>query len=132
MMKKLKNLDLAENKATNKKGENKTKQDSRKYIVNEAEMIVSNYLSNIEKEKKHNYKINKKIENILYKPAGGTPQVSSHKIKIAKPKIFIPVFPGTNCEYDLAKAFIDAGGDPKIAVFKNLKQRIYNCNGKTN
>lgn len=66
--------------------------------------------------------INKKIENILYKPAGGTPQVSSHKIKIAKPKIFIPVFPGTNCEYDLAKAFIDAGGDPKIAVFKNLKQ----------
>lgn len=66
--------------------------------------------------------INKKIENILYKSAGGTPQVDSHKIKIAKPKIFIPVFPGTNCEYDLAKAFIDAGGDPKIAVFKNLKQ----------
>lgn len=66
--------------------------------------------------------INKKIENILYKSAGGSPQVDSHKIKIAKPKIFIPVFPGTNCEYDLAKAFIDAGGDPKIAVFKNLKQ----------
>ena len=67
---KLKNLDLAENKATNKKGENKTKQDSRKYIVNEAEMIVSNYLSNIEKEKKHNYKINKKIEN-KYKRSRG-------------------------------------------------------------
>lgn len=66
--------------------------------------------------------INKKVENILYKPAGGAPQAGSHKIKIAKPKIFIPVFPGTNCEYDLAKAFIDAGGDPKIAVFKNLKQ----------
>ena len=65
---KLKNLDLAENKATNKKGENKTKQDSRKYIVNEAEMIVSNYLSNIEKEKKH--EINKKIEN-KYKRARG-------------------------------------------------------------
>ena len=66
--------------------------------------------------------INKKIENILYKSAEGAPQVDSHKIKIAKPKIFIPVFPGTNCEYDLAKAFIDAGGDPRIAVFKNLKQ----------
>ena len=66
--------------------------------------------------------INKKVENILYKSAGGAPQVGSHKTKIAKPKIFIPVFPGTNCEYDLAKAFIDAGGDPKIAVFKNLKQ----------
>ena len=66
--------------------------------------------------------INKKIENILYKDVEGAPQGNSHKIKIAKPKIFIPVFPGTNCEYDLAKAFIDAGGDPKISVFKNLKQ----------
>ena len=65
---------------------------------------------------------NDKIENILYKPAGVALQGDTHKIKIAKPKIFIPVFPGTNCEYDLAKAFIDAGGDPKIAVFKNLKQ----------
>ncbi len=67
---KLKNLDLAENKTTNKKSENKTKQDSKKYIVNEAEMIVSNYLSSIEKEKKHNYKVNKKIEN-KYKRARG-------------------------------------------------------------
>ena len=66
--------------------------------------------------------INKKIENILYKDVEGALQGNSHKIKIAKPKIFIPVFPGTNCEYDLAKAFIDAGGDPRIAVFKNLKQ----------
>ena len=66
--------------------------------------------------------IDKKIENILYKPVEDEPQGNLHKIKIAKPKIFIPVFPGTNCEYDLAKAFIDAGGDPKIAVFKNLKQ----------
>ena len=66
--------------------------------------------------------INKKVENILYKPVEDAHQGNSHKIKIAKPKIFIPVFPGTNCEYDLAKAFIDAGGDPKISVFKNLKQ----------
>ena len=66
--------------------------------------------------------INKKIENILYKPVEDELQGNLHKIKIAKPKIFIPVFPGTNCEYDLAKAFIDAGGDPKIVVFKNLKQ----------
>ena len=66
--------------------------------------------------------INKKVENILYKPVEDAHQGNSHKIKISKPKIFIPVFPGTNCEYDLAKAFIDAGGDPKISVFKNLKQ----------
>ncbi len=41
-------------------------------------------------------------------------------IKAAKPKIFIPVFPGTNCEYDTARAFERAGGDPEIMVVKNL------------
>lgn len=44
------------------------------------------------------------------------------KAKFAKPRIFIPVFPGTNCEYDLAKAFEDVGGDPRIEVFRNLKE----------
>ena len=41
-------------------------------------------------------------------------------IKTAKPKVLIPVFPGTNCELDTAKAFIDAGADPEIFVIKNL------------
>ena len=59
-----------------------------------------------------------KIENIL----SDKKQILVAKSKIAKPKVFIPVFPGTNCEYDLAKAFIDAGGDPRIEVFKNLKE----------
>ena len=37
-----------------------------------------------------------------------------------KPKILIPVFPGTNCEYDTARVFREAGGDPDIFVFRNL------------
>lgn len=41
-------------------------------------------------------------------------------IKTAKPRVFIPVFPGTNCEYDSAKAFRRAGGDPRVLVVKNL------------
>ena len=41
-------------------------------------------------------------------------------IKAAKPKIFIPAFPGTNCEIDTARAFLKAGGDPEILVVKNL------------
>jgi phosphoribosylformylglycinamidine synthase len=40
--------------------------------------------------------------------------------KIAKPKVFIPVFPGTNCEYDSARAFEAAGAVADIRVFKNL------------
>ena len=39
----------------------------------------------------------------------------------AKPKVFIPAFPGTNCEYDSARAFERAGGVADIQVFKNLK-----------
>ena len=42
------------------------------------------------------------------------------KHKVAKPKVFIPVFPGTNCEYDSAKAFEAAGAEVSTVVFKNL------------
>ncbi len=42
------------------------------------------------------------------------------KNKVAKPTVFIPVFPGTNCEYDSAKAFEKAGANTIIKVFKNL------------
>ena len=45
----------------------------------------------------------------------------TRKMPIAKPRVFIPVFPGTNCEYDVAKAFEDAGGMTSTVVFKNLK-----------
>jgi phosphoribosylformylglycinamidine synthase len=41
------------------------------------------------------------------------------KNKIAKPKVFIPVFPGTNCEYDSAKAFERAGAEVTTVVFRN-------------
>ncbi len=39
----------------------------------------------------------------------------------AKPRIFIPAFPGTNCEYDSARAFERAGGVTDVQIFKNLK-----------
>ncbi|MDO4742834.1 MAG: phosphoribosylformylglycinamidine synthase [bacterium] len=42
------------------------------------------------------------------------------KIKTAKPKVLIPVFPGTNCEYDSAKAVTDAGAEAEIIVINNL------------
>ena len=41
-------------------------------------------------------------------------------IKTAKPKVLIPVFPGSNCEYDSAKAMRDAGAEPEIMVIRNL------------
>ncbi|MCD8096751.1 MAG: phosphoribosylformylglycinamidine synthase [Lachnospiraceae bacterium] len=42
------------------------------------------------------------------------------KHKVARPTVFIPVFPGTNCEYDSAKAFERAGADVVTKVFRNL------------
>nr|WP_024838275.1 phosphoribosylformylglycinamidine synthase [Clostridium sp. 12(A)] len=42
------------------------------------------------------------------------------KNKVAKPNVFIPVFPGTNCEYDSTKAFVSAGANVTTRVFKNL------------
>ncbi len=41
-------------------------------------------------------------------------------VKTAKPKVLIPVFPGTNCEYDSAKVMRDAGADAEIMVIRNL------------
>ena len=46
---------------------------------------------------------------------------NSPLIKTAKPKVFIPVFPGTNCEVDTARAFEKAGAEAQLLIVKNLK-----------
>ena len=45
------------------------------------------------------------------------------KNKVAKPKVFIPVFPGTNCEYDSTRAFERAGAEVQTIVFKNMTEQ---------
>ena len=57
-----------------------------------------------------------KVESPLYK----ADSIHVCKHKVARPTVFIPVFPGTNCEYDSAKAFERAGADVITRVFKNL------------
>lgn len=49
--------------------------------------------------------------------------VKAPKIKVAKPKALITVFPGTNCEYDTAKQFMCAGAEPEIFVINNLTSK---------
>ena len=56
------------------------------------------------------------VETPLYK----ADSIYVCKNKIAKPTVFIPVFPGTNCEFDSAKAFERAGANTIVKVFKNL------------
>ena len=45
--------------------------------------------------------------------------VRASKVKLSRPRVLIPAFPGTNCEYDSAKAFADAGAEPTVFVVKN-------------
>ena len=73
---------------------------------NKLESVYSCNIENNEKTK----------ENFEYK-ATSYPAPS---IKVAKPKVLIPAFPGTNCEFDSAKAVRDAGAEPKILVINNL------------
>ncbi len=49
-----------------------------------------------------------------------TANIVTSSIKVAKPKVLIPVFPGSNCEYDTARRFEKAGAEPHVLVFKNL------------
>ena len=57
-----------------------------------------------------------KMETFSFEAAG----CKAPAIKVAKPKVLIPAFPGTNCEYDSAKAVRDAGAEPEIIVINNL------------
>ena len=56
------------------------------------------------------------LENFSY----AATSYPSPAIKVAKPRVLIPAFPGTNCEYDSAKAVADAGAEPEILVINNL------------
>ena len=61
------------------------------------------------------YKGKEEVESPIYR----ADSVYVCKNKVARPTVFIPVFPGTNCEYDSAKAFKRAGADVITRVFKN-------------
>ena len=66
------------------------------------------------------YKGNDALEDKIYDINAQTGEgIYVCKNKVARPTVFIPVFPGTNCEYDSAKAFERAGADTIVKVFRN-------------
>lgn len=90
-------------------------------VVNQATIQLSEALEIWEKPLE-------KIFPVKTEPVSGKPKVynyegrsaSKPKVNIGKPRIFMPVFPGTNCEYDTRKAFERAGGKVETLVFRNL------------
>ena len=75
--------------------------------------IYENKLESVYRCNKENPKT--EMQTFSYK----TENRVSPTVKTAKPKVLIPVFPGTNCEYDSAKAMRDAGAEPEIFVINN-------------
>ena len=61
-------------------------------------------------------KTDRMINTVSYRK----PTAFTSAVKLAKPKVLIPVFPGTNCEYETAKAFERAGAENEIFVLNNL------------
>ena len=64
---------------------------------------------------------NESVKEVLYNESN----VKSPIIKVAKPKVIIPVFPGTNCEYDCERGFRNAGAKTETLVFRNYSKEAF-------
>ena len=98
--------------------------DENKIILGDENIELSELYDLYENKLEKVYPVNApKSENI--KAAENISFVMNEKrafpaIKTAKPRVLIPAFPGTNCEFDSAKAVMDAGAQPEIIVINNL------------
>ncbi len=98
------------------------------YTTNEAKLVYKNEVIDLDALQESYENVLEKVYpcNIDHKNAN--PEKLSYSVKeyakpkftVARPKVLIPVFPGTNCEYDTAKALSTAGADPEIFVINNL------------
>ena len=92
-----------------------------KLSLNGEAVLVDNLLKTYEDKLESVYSCNipdskAPVENFSYV----APERKAPAVKVAKPKVLIPAFPGTNCEFDSAKAVRDAGAEPEIIVINNL------------
>jgi len=95
--------------------------DNGKITYKDEEIVLSELLSIYEDKLESVYRCNiadskTPMENFSFSADNRV----APAIKVASPKVLIPVFPGTNCEFDSAKAMRDAGAEPEIFVINNL------------
>jgi len=90
------------------------------FNINVLEEILEGKLSNVFKIKTEEK--NESIELNLFERK----EIKKPIIKIAKPKVFIPVFPGTNCEYDSSRAFRKEGAEVTELIFNNMNKESLN------
>ncbi|MCK8826886.1 phosphoribosylformylglycinamidine synthase [Natroniella acetigena] len=89
--------------------------------LDKMELAIDEAIETWEKplEKIYRTKVDQQEETFDFKPCEED-DLYVCKEKVAKPKVLIPVFPGTNCEYDTAEKFKAAGADVETLIFKNL------------
>ncbi|MGG7142669.1 phosphoribosylformylglycinamidine synthase [Clostridium nigeriense] len=90
------------------------------FNIDMLEEILEEKLSKVFKIKTEDKKENVKVDLFEAK------EIKKPAIKIAKPRVFIPVFPGTNCEYDSAKAFRKEGAEVTELVLNNMNKELLN------
>ena len=90
-----------------------------KVIAGEETTDINEYLSAFTNTFENNYRTTAPAYGEAPQLAYDKPSGIIIKNKTVQPKIFIPVFPGTNCEYDTARAFKRAGGAPDVFVIRN-------------
>ncbi len=90
------------------------------FDINVLEEILEEKLSKVFKIKTEEK--NERVESNLFERK----EIKKPIIKIAKPKVFIPVFPGTNCEYDSARAFRKEGAEVTELIFNNMNKESLN------
>lgn len=96
--------------------------NSGKITADGMELSIDEVIEAIQGTLEDVFPINEKVEDSKIKSVvytEGTKAKSS--ISIAKPRVFIPVFPGTNCEYDSAKAFKKQGAIADVMIVKNIR-----------
>ncbi len=95
---------------------------SQKIIVGDTELDIDEILKAWEEPLNKIFPISEDVEQScdLKQIDYRTKNIIKCQKIIAKPRVFIPIFPGTNCEYDTAKAFEKAGATVETFVFKNL------------
>ncbi len=111
------------------------KTSSFKIDLKELEIAYDETLEKIYKTKQEEDRLAPKIQKIEYKNKDTSIKKTNLLIKTPKPKVLIPVFPGTNCEFDLKNQFEEQNAECEIFVINNLneeeiKNSIKECSKK--
>ena len=93
-------------------------------IIGESHFTIAEALNSYQETFKSIYPLTKVNEGKIVDNYPLPTPIIKTKGMMIEPEVLIPIFPGTNCEYETEKAFIDAGAKTKTLVFQNLNKTM--------